>query len=330
MAKISVIVPIYKVEPYLRRCVDSILAQTYRDFELILVDDGSPDNCGKICDEYAKQDARVVVIHREYGGVSVARNSGMDWMFANSNSEYLAFVDSDDWVDESYLQELYKGICLGCEIAAVAAFRDENRRLVGTDEEWRKVEPSVYWMKSIYKNSPWGKLFKRQLFESVRFPVGKIYEDAYTIYKVVFARPAVAYCAKPLYWYFKRVDSIMGTKWSVSRLQQIPPLKEQLEFFETNGQAKVARFVAVELARSLSAAVAGLRKLQPSSKVLEFKTELRELLHRYQLSLADRPDLWLTIAPIRAWIMKTFLRVTDVLRRRGLFGAMEIFFKRVV
>ena len=110
MPKISVIVPIYKVEKYLNRCVDSILHQTFTDFELILVDDGSPDNCGKMCDEYAEKDSRVVVIHKKNGGLSDARNKGLDWVFANSNSEYVVFIDSDDYIDERYLELLYKSI----------------------------------------------------------------------------------------------------------------------------------------------------------------------------------------------------------------------------
>ena len=106
MHKISVIVPVYKVEKYLRRCIDSILNQTFNDFELILVDDGSPDNCGKMCDEYAKSDNRVTVIHRKNGGLSAARNSGIEWAFNNSDSEWITFIDSEDWVHADYLKIL--------------------------------------------------------------------------------------------------------------------------------------------------------------------------------------------------------------------------------
>ena len=106
MPTISVIVPVYKVEPYLNRCVDSILRQTYQDFELILVDDGSPDRCGEICDEYARQDGRVHVIHKENGGLSDARNAGIDWVEANSDSQWLIFADSDDWVHPELLARL--------------------------------------------------------------------------------------------------------------------------------------------------------------------------------------------------------------------------------
>ena len=106
MPSVSVIVPVYDVEKTIRRCVDSILAQTYTDYELILVDDGSPDACGAICDEYAVKDSRVHVIHQENGGLSAARNAGIDWAFANTESQYLTFIDSDDWVHPLYLLQL--------------------------------------------------------------------------------------------------------------------------------------------------------------------------------------------------------------------------------
>ena len=110
MPVISVIVPVYKVEPYLHRCVDSILSQTYTDFELILVDDGSPDNCGAICDKYAKLDSRIHVLHKKNGGLSSARNAGIDWVFANSDSQWFSFIDSDDWVHPQYLELLYQAV----------------------------------------------------------------------------------------------------------------------------------------------------------------------------------------------------------------------------
>ena len=110
MSLISIIIPVYKVEKYIHRCVDSILAQTFTDFELILVDDGSPDNCGKICDEYAEKDSRIVVIHQENGGLSAARNAGLDWVFEHSDSQWISFVDSDDYVYPHYLEKLYQAV----------------------------------------------------------------------------------------------------------------------------------------------------------------------------------------------------------------------------
>ena len=124
MAAISVIVPIYKVEAFLHRCVDSILAQTFADFDLVLVDDGSPDSCGDICEEYARKDGRIHVIHQKNGGLSAARNTGIDWAQANSGSQWLAFVDSDDWVHPDFLLRLYTMVQeTGCLLSACGYFR---------------------------------------------------------------------------------------------------------------------------------------------------------------------------------------------------------------
>ena len=121
MPMISVVVPVYKVEHYLHRCVDSILNQSYSDFELILVDDGSPDNCGMICDEYAAKDARIHVIHQQNGGLSAARNTGIDWLCENSDSKWLTFIDSDDWIHKDYLKILLEqAIKSGSRVSATA------------------------------------------------------------------------------------------------------------------------------------------------------------------------------------------------------------------
>jgi glycosyltransferase involved in cell wall biosynthesis len=110
MAAISVIIPVYQVEKYIRRCLDSLLAQTFSDFEAILVDDGSTDQSGAICEEYARKDPRFVVFHQKNQGQSVARNYALDWVYANSDSRYISFVDSDDWVHPKYLELLYEAI----------------------------------------------------------------------------------------------------------------------------------------------------------------------------------------------------------------------------
>ena len=188
MAQICVIVPVYKVEPYLRRCVDSILAQTFQNFELILVDDGSPDNCGAICDEYASRDARIRVIHQKNGGLSAARNTGIDWAFANSDSQWLAFVDSDDWVHPKYLELLYQtakkyGVricqCLYVETDSVSPAPEVGTKsqLISSEEQYTQ------W----YSAYAWDKLFNKACFEKIRYPVGKIYEDVAIWYKLLFS-----------------------------------------------------------------------------------------------------------------------------------------------
>jgi len=147
MANISVIVPVYKVEAFLSRCVESILAQTYRDFELILVDDGSPDGCGVLCDGYARRDSRVHVIHQENGGLSAARNTGIDWVFANSVSRWIAFVDSDDWVHPDFLKVLYETAeKTACKLSVCDYFRTAGEDFpVQPDGEARKLSSDDYY-----------------------------------------------------------------------------------------------------------------------------------------------------------------------------------------
>ena len=166
MSIISVIVPVYKAEPYLRRCVDSILNQTFRDIKLILVDDGSPDNCGVICDEYAQKDVRVHVIHQENGGVSSARNAGLDWAFANDHSSWLAFIDSDDWVCPTYFQRLIEAsvrheadisCCHYVEMKVDTIYHPEpgSSEQMATEAYWKHYpSPSVV---------PWGKIYRKNL-----------------------------------------------------------------------------------------------------------------------------------------------------------------------
>lgn len=218
MPKISVMVPVYKVEQYLNRCIDSILNQTFTDFELILVDDGSPDNCGKICDEYAQKDKRVVVIHKENGGLSDARNKGLDWAFANSDSEWITFIDSDDWVHEKYLELLYKTVIdTGVNIAS-CGFESTYETSFG-DEEIADYDvivdaPDLLVGKGLKYNEynfsiAWARLYQKQLWSDIRFPYGKLHEDEFTTYKLIYKCSTVAVVKKNLYYYFRNLHGIM-------------------------------------------------------------------------------------------------------------------------
>ena len=180
---ISVIVPIYKVEKYLHRCIDSVLAQTFTDFELILVDDGSPDNCGKICDEYAEKDNRIHVIHKENGGLSDARNAGIDWAFANSDSEWITFIDSDDWIHPKYLETLYNAVKeTGCEISICGYEETTGDSPKVDDINLQAVIVSTedfFCEHNVNAVVAWGKLYKKELFREIRYPVGKLHEDEF-------------------------------------------------------------------------------------------------------------------------------------------------------
>lgn len=250
MPKISVIVPVYKVEKYINQCIDSILAQTFSDFELILVDDGSPDKCGEICDEYAKKDSRIHVIHQENGGLSAARNTGIDWANANSDSEWITFIDSDDWVHREYLRLLYSdAIALNVNVSSCFMLSVNDNDNI--EPEIKIVNATLLQPKSLrYSDGltwhiicvpAWGKIYKKLLFGEIRFPLGRINEDVFTTYKVIFACNEIAWNSSPLYFYRLSEASIMRSEWTPKRLDAIDGFKEQFDYFIARSHLKAAQ-----------------------------------------------------------------------------------------
>lgn len=217
---ISIIVPIYNVELYLRKCINSIRNQTYKNIEIILVDDGSPDNCGKICDEYKQKDNRIKVIHKKNGGLSEARNYGIEI----ATGDYILFVDSDDYIANNMCQillkkaEKYKADIINCSFKEV--FEDEtyqlSKQLINTKEQvFSNLEmiESYFFDITINTNVVWNKLYARKLFfgeHKIRFPVGKLHEDNYTVYKLYYYANKVVVIDDVLYYYLRRSDSITG------------------------------------------------------------------------------------------------------------------------
>lgn len=247
---ISVIVPVYKVEPYLRQCIDSILAQTFQDFELILVDDGSPDNCGAICDEYAAQDGRITVIHQENAGLSAARNAGIDWVFSNSGSRWITFVDSDDALAPIMLETLYKG-AIEHRVDMVTTyshyFSDETEldnagKYIGETVcvTGKQLVESLYAGKDTVSIVSCGKLFRRKLFQNLRFPVGKIHEDQATTPILLFCAEKVAIIRSWLYYYRVREGSITHSSFYVKRFDDVDAVASCVAYFDENGAPDLA------------------------------------------------------------------------------------------
>lgn len=228
--KISVIVPIYNVEPYLRRCIDSIINQTYENLEIILVDDGSPDNCGQICDDYAKKDTRIKVIHKKNGGLSDARNAGMKI----ATGDYIGFVDSDDWIHENmYEILLYKMIenntdISECNVKKVFLYKEVDiKKYIDINQQEKITLLSKndamdnLVSEEVVKQTVWNKLYKRQVIEDIFFEKGKLHEDEYWTYKVINKINKVVYIDIDLYYYFQREGSIMSQKYSLKRLDAL-------------------------------------------------------------------------------------------------------------
>ena len=230
-SKITIIVPVYKVEPYIRKCVESIIGQTYRQIEVILVDDGSPDNCGAICDEYAKSDDRVKVIHTENEGVYIARNKALDV----ATGDYLMFVDSDDWVEPDFCETALK-LALDNNVQMVAFMY--NNVFEGRDYSIMEKRPSVFrktgYMDAseavrhlILRDSPianylCNKLFKRSLFDGFRFPEGRVLQDQAVTYLMMLRAGRIYVSNAVLYNYLQHSGSITATtQYSLERFASL-------------------------------------------------------------------------------------------------------------
>ena len=218
MAEISIIVPVYQVEKYIRQCIDSILAQTFTDFELILVDDGSKDNSGKICDEYAEKDKRIRVIHKENDGLSDARNKGLD----NASGNYFMFVDGDDYIAPNMAECLYKKISEAkADIAACNyryIFESDGEKDFATENKAEVINANeIFYNRKNERNYgfwtvAWNKLYKREKFKSLSFRFGKYHEDEFWANDIYQMDIKAVTVSESLYYYRQRGNSIMGNK----------------------------------------------------------------------------------------------------------------------
>ena len=237
--RITVVVPIYKVEAYLKKCIESIRSQTYSNLEILLVDDGSPDNCPKICDEYANLDERIQVIHKENGGLSSARNAGID----RATGEYISFVDSDDYIEANMIELLYEGIIkYDAEIAICNHYVEKKERLLmelpPVDREcvYTKREAMKLLLEDVVmKNYAWDKLYKTELFQKVRYPIGRNYEDIGTTYLLFDQANRICQLQGYEYYYQMREDSISNhgsiSKWYKNCSDIVVSMYQRYQYF---------------------------------------------------------------------------------------------------
>ncbi len=251
--KISVIVPAYNIENYLSNCLDSILAQDFSDYEIIVVDDGSSDGTSKICDEYAKKYDKISTIHQKNAGLSAARNTGIK----NAKGEYLAFIDGDDLIAKSFLSRLYKAaastssdisICNIYEFSKtpISSIKSSEIKVVDGNDATKRLLIGQENRDIIVCN----KLFKKEIFESIKFPVGQLHEDTLTTYKLLSIASKVADVDDVLYFYRKRPGSIMAEQDLLERLKiKERAAKEATEYFKNNLELKQAAEIALLLSK---------------------------------------------------------------------------------
>lgn len=244
---ISVVVPVYNVEKYLTKCIQSIRNQTHHDLEIILVDDGSTDCSGGICDDFQKKDVRIKVIHKENGGLSDARNAGID----AAKGEYIAFVDSDDFIHpEMYttmlrIMEGDKADIAVCGIKNVPETEeiDYNLTVPGqSDKVFTGLDMQYMYFEENFAMTAvvaWNKLYKKELFHQVRYPKGKIHEDEYTTYRLTYPCKRISYIDTPFYYYVMRSTSIMGV-FNEKRFDLLTSYIERMAYFSANENRELA------------------------------------------------------------------------------------------
>ena len=293
---ISVIVPIYNVEKYLARCVDSIVNQTYKNLEIILVDDGSPDRCPQMCDDYAEKDSRIKVVHKKNGGLSDARNAGM----AVATGEYISFIDSDDYVSDDFFECLLDVMNKeNSDIAecSVVKFYEDNRFDEFIDDLSVKTYDTQDAMSALIAENPfhqhvWNKLYKTELVKDIPYAVGKLNEDEFWTYRVFGRANKVARLNKTMYYYFQRNSSIMGVGYNIRRLDALEGKANRQKYIENNfpdlsTQAKIDLYGSCMFAyQSVLKFMSGAEK----KKALELIRKYRKMynLSFDEIKLADK------------------------------------------
>lgn len=247
---ISIIVPVYNVELYIERCLDSILSQTYTNIEIVVIDDGSTDNSGVICDAYKKKDDRILVIHKTNGGLSDARNKGLN----SCHGVYVTFIDSDDFIANDYIEYLYKlivdnnadiSICLSKETSdETYKFCETNDEIVIMDS--KEAIKKLCYQKD-YTSSAYAKLYNVKCFEDIRFPYGKLYEDIAIIYLVFSKANTIAFGKGIKYCYYQRENGIVRAKFTLSKMDYVENTYSLYRFVDNNypeiSTAAKARFL---------------------------------------------------------------------------------------
>lgn len=233
---VSIIIPVYNVQSFLKECLDSVLNQTYERIEIILVDDGSTDESGKICDIYQQKDSRIIVIHKKNGGLSDARNAGIE----KASGEYYAFIDSDDFVHKEYIKSLLTA-CIenqsDISVCGYFEYIDDSKM-----KEIKNIECSFSNIEAVsdflhennsVKVMTWNKLYHKRVFQknNVRFPIGKLHEDNLTTYKCLFNANRISIISNALYFYRIRQGSIMN-KYNKKRFEVLESIKELREYVE--------------------------------------------------------------------------------------------------
>lgn len=302
---ISIIVPVYNVSDYIEKCVKSILAQTYENIEIILVDDGSKDDSGNKCEQLKQMDKRIKVIHKENGGLSSARNAGIDI----AKGKYLTFIDSDDYVNVDFIKVLYNNLInYKSDISAVSVKKvynqnqdthEFNKSNITITEGIEKYY-NIYNSKAFVTVVSWNKLYKRKIFENLRYKEGILHEDEEIIHKILSKANRIVYDDAKLYYYFQRNNSIMN-KYNIKRLQIVQSLENRIDYFKEINEDILVDISKYYYLTVLTINYSFLNKTIPnyidykSSLKIKIKNLYREIKNSKYLSLNQKIKLKLCV-----------------------------------
>ncbi|MEI6578764.1 MAG: glycosyltransferase family 2 protein [Eubacteriales bacterium] len=320
---VSVIIPIYNVEPYLRRCVDSVLVQTLSELEIILVDDGSPDGCPSICDEYAGRDSRIKVLHKINGGLSSARNAGLD----AATGDFIAFVDSDDYIAPEMVKKLLNALQeeeeeADISICGIQRVNEFYAPIGKTDTYCFQLLTGMQALDKLFTNDyvyftvACNKLFKRFLFSSYRFPVGKLFEDGYAAFRYYFASKTVVCLPNCFYFYLTRSNSITTSSISLKNLDGLDAEVDSINFLKEKG---VFELLAKAQIKYVGAIIFNLKRynLKKSDVQIKFREIHRDFSRLFtgiikNPLLSKKEKLLLTIFRISPKLCKWIIKVKNL------------------
>lgn len=318
---ISVIVPIYNVEKYLNKCVNSIINQTYKNLEIILVDDGSPDNCPQMCDDYAKKDSRIKVVHKKNGGLSDARNAGMKV----ATGDYVSFIDSDDYISLDFHETLFQTMVDNdsdiVECSVVKFY--ENKKF---DEYIDDLKVTNYETvdaldglisENPFKQHVWNKLYKSSVALNIPYAVGKLNEDEFWTYQVFGKAKKVTRINKTMYYYFQRNSSIMGNGYNIRRLDALEGKMNRQAYIEKNFPALTTK-AKVDLYGSCMFAYQSVLKLMSGNDKKKACKIIKDYKNRYELttdeinSITDSSKKYYKLAKFNFYLCCKFRSVLGI------------------
>ncbi len=303
---ITIVVPIYNVEQYLKRCIDSIIRQSYKNIEIILVDDGSLDKCGKIIDEYAQKDVRIKVIHKKNGGLSDARNAGIDI----ATGQYITFLDSDDYINDNYISILYddikkskSDISIGLHVAqydtgaTIKKYSKQNNEIIDSKQALYRI----LYDKGV-DLSAWGKLYKIKLFNDIRYPKNRLFEDSATTYKLIDKATRVSIVNEYIYNYMIRDNSISNCNFNNKKMDLIVSTREMTEYIKSK-YPDLQDACESRLMHAYLSTLTQLAKSKEQHEFINYRDELmkyiennrKEVLKIKEISKRDRIALYCTM-----------------------------------